>query len=91
MPQFGLLMMLTLLPLQILSGSITQRKSMPDFVQYIALAAPTTHFVKLAQAIIFRGAGLEVVWPQFLSLVVIGLALFVFSLKQFRKTLAAMT
>jgi ABC-2 type transport system permease protein len=33
MPQFGLLMMLTLLPLQMLSGGSTPRESMPEFVQ----------------------------------------------------------
>jgi ABC-2 type transport system permease protein len=44
----------------------------------------------LAQAILYRGAGLTVVWPQFLSLALIGAALFAMSLARFRKTLAAM-
>ena len=90
MPQFGLLMMLILLPLQVLSGGTTPRESMPDFVQAVMLAAPNTHFVMLGQAILFRGAGFEVVWPQFISLVLIGLALFTLSLAWFRKTLATM-
>jgi ABC-2 type transport system permease protein len=47
------------------------------------LAAPTTHFVELSQAILFRGAGLDVVWPQFLSLAVIGGVLFGVSLARF--------
>ena len=42
---------------------------MPEFVQTIMLAAPTTHFVILAQAILYRGAGLAIVWPQLLALV----------------------
>ena len=41
---------------------------MPEAVQYLMLAAPNTHFVILAQAILYRGAGLDVVWPQFLAL-----------------------
>lgn len=90
MPQFGLLMMLVLLPLQILSGSVTPRESMPDIVQFIMLAAPNTHFVKLAQAILFRGAGFEVVWPQFIALALIGTVLFVMSLARFRKTIGTM-
>ncbi len=90
MPQFGLLLMLVLLPLQILSGSVTPRESMPGFVQAGMLAAPNTHFVMLAQAILYRGAGFEVVWPQFISLVLIGLSLFALSLARFRKTLATM-
>ena len=74
MPQFGLLLILVLLPLQMLSGGTTPRESMPEVVQYVMLAAPTTHFVMLAQAILYRGAGFDVVWPQFLALAAIGAA-----------------
>ncbi|MDY0351426.1 MAG: ABC transporter permease [Desulfobulbaceae bacterium] len=90
MPQFGLLLMLVLMPLQILSGGTTPRESMPDLIQLVMLAAPNTHFVMLAQAILYRGAGFTVVWPQFMSLALIGSILFIFSLARFRKTLAAM-
>ena len=91
MPQFGLLMVLVLLPLQMLSGGSTPRESMPQFVQDIMLLAPTTHFVSLGQAILYRGAGFNVVWPQFLSLFIIGLVLFLFSLNHFRKMLSQMS
>ncbi len=87
MPQFGLLMMMALLPLNILSGGSTPRESMPEFVQTVMLAAPTTHFVALAQGILFRGAGLSIVWPQLLALAAIGTVLFVFSLGRFRRSL----
>ena len=84
MPQFGMLLMLVLLPLQVLSGGTTPRESMPEIIQTIMLAAPNTHFVILAQSILFRGAGLGVVWPQFLALIVIGSVLFYFALQRFR-------
>lgn len=87
MPQFGMLLMLVLLPLQILSGATTPRESMPQVIQDIMLAAPNTHFVILAQAILFRGAGLDVVWPQFAALLLIGAVFFYFSLRRFRKFL----
>lgn len=58
MPQLGLLMILVLLPLQMLSGGSTPRESMPQAVQDIMLTMPTTHFVSLARAILYRGAGL---------------------------------
>ncbi|MGD9503594.1 MAG: ABC transporter permease [Syntrophobacteraceae bacterium] len=90
MPQFGLLIMLVLLPLQMLSGATTPRESMPEFVQCVMLAAPNTHFVMLAQAILYRGAGIEVVWRQFAALAVIGSVLFGLSLGRFRKTLGSM-
>ena len=90
MPQFGMLMMLTIMPLQMLSGGATPRESMPELVQNIMLVAPTTHFVQLGQAILFRGAGLAVVWPQFAALLLIGAVLFGLSLQRFRKTIARM-
>ncbi|HBQ05173.1 MAG TPA: hypothetical protein DD676_00625 [Halomonas sp.] len=90
MPQFGMLMILFLLPLQMLSGSATPRESMPELVQNLMLLAPTTHFVELSQAILFRGAGIDVVWIQFLLLLVIGSVLFTISLSRFRKTISQM-
>lgn len=90
MPQFGLLMVLTLLPLQLLSGGMTPRESMPQLVQDVMLFAPTTHFVELGQAILYRGAGIETVWKPFLWLAGIGAVLFWLSLMRFRKTLSSM-
>ena len=90
MPQFGMLMMLTIIPLQMLSGGTTPRESMPELVQHIMLAAPTTHFVERGQAILYRGAGLETVWTNFLALLVIGGAMFGASLLRFRKTISRM-
>lgn len=90
MPQFGLLMMLVLLPLQLLSGGSTPRESMPQLVQELMLAAPTTHFVSLSQAILYRGAGLSVVWPELLYLLLIGGVFFTVALARFRKTLSQM-
>ncbi len=87
MPQFSLLMILTLLPMQMLSGGGTPRDNMPEFVQTIMLAAPDTHFVMIAQAVLFRGAGIDVIWPQFLSLAAIGGVLFYLALRQFRRFL----
>ena len=90
MPQFGMLLVLVLLPLQLLSGGVTPRESMPQLVQDVMLAAPTTHFVAAAQAILYRGAGFDVVWPQFLAVLVIGVVLFFASLARFRKTISQM-
>lgn len=90
MPQFGLLFILTIIPMTLLSGGHTPRESMPQVVQDLMQLAPTTHFVELGQAILFRGAGLETVWKPFLALFVIGSVLFVLSLRRFRKTITQM-
>lgn len=90
MPQFGLLLILVLLPLEMLSGGMTPRESMPEAVQMVMLAAPTTHFVMLAQAVLYRGAGFTVVWPQLVALGLIGSILFGLALIRFRKAIATM-
>ncbi|MBK1645508.1 hypothetical protein CKO25_12815 [Thiocapsa imhoffii] len=90
MPQFGMLAVLILLPLQLLSGNSTPRESMPELVQTLMLGAPTTHFVTAAQAILYRGAGLDVVWPPFLALAAIGAVFFGIALTRFRRTISAM-
>lgn len=90
MPQFGLLLLVILLPLQMLSGGLTPRESMPEPIQDLMLAAPTTHFVAIAQAILYRGAGFDIVWPRFIALVVIGGVFFVLALLRFRRTIGAM-
>ena len=90
MPQMGLLMILVLLPLHILSGGMTPRESMPDLVRYLMMGAPTTHFVSFAQAILYRGADLSIVWPQFAAIGLIGTAFFVAALKRFRSTVSSM-
>jgi len=84
MPQLGLLIILTIIPLQLLSGGVTPRESMPELVQNLMLAAPTTYFVRLAQAILYRGAGLDVVWVDMLCMLGVGSVFFVAALLRFR-------
>jgi len=88
MPQFGLLMILVIVPLDMLSGALTPRESMPAAIQTIMLAAPTTHFVKFAQAVLYRGAGFEVVWRDFLAIIALGAVFFLVALARFRRSVA---
>ncbi len=86
MPQIGMLMFLVLIPMQMLSGGTTPQENMPKWVRQIMQLAPTTHFVSLSQSILYRGAGLDVVWKPFLGLLIIGCVLFFFSLRRFKST-----
>ncbi len=72
MPQLGLLYMLVAMPMNMLSGNNTPLESMPPVLRTVMQASPSTHFVSFAQAILYRGAGLPVVWPQFLAVGGIG-------------------
>jgi ABC-2 type transport system permease protein len=88
MPQLGLLYMLMAMPMNMLSGSNTPLESMPPWLATLMQASPSTHFVSFAQAILYRGAGFDVVWPQFLAVAGIGGLFFVAALVRFRKASA---
>ncbi len=89
MPQFGMIFILTILPLMMLSGSVTPYESMPVVLQNIMHLAPTSYFVEIAQAILYRGAGIDVIWKSLLAISAIGIVFFIFSLFIFRKSLEA--
>jgi ABC-2 type transport system permease protein len=88
MPQFGLLTILVFVLMLLLSGGNTPLESMPKGLQTIMQLVPSTHFVSLAQAILFRDAGMDVVWPQFLAAALIGCVFFLAALIRFRKTVS---
>jgi ABC-2 type transport system permease protein len=88
MPQLGLLYMLVFLPMNMLSGSNTPLESMPPWLATVMQASPSTHFVAFAQSILYRGAGLDVVWPQFLAVALIGGLFFLLAVLRFRSVAA---
>jgi len=88
MPQLGLLMMLIVMPMNMLSGSNTPLESMPIWLSTIMQVSPSTHFVSFAQAILYRGAGFDVVWPEFLAVALIGAIFFALALLRFRRASA---
>jgi ABC-2 type transport system permease protein len=60
---------------------------MPETLQTVMQLSPTTHFVIFAPAILFRGAGLDIVWTEFAWVAGIGAVLFTAAILRFRKTL----
>lgn len=87
MPQFGLIFIMTIIPIMILSGTITPYESMPEILQYLMHLVPTSHFVSFAQAVLYRGAGFEIVWDDMLRVFLVGMVYFLFSLSIFKKSL----
>ena len=84
MPQLGLLYILVAVPLNMLSGGNTPLESMPPVLRTLMQASPSTHFVAIAQAILYRGAGFDVVWPRFLAVAGIGAIFLFLGLLRFR-------
>jgi ABC-2 type transport system permease protein len=90
MGQFGLLAIPVFVVTQLLSGATTPMESMPVWLQWIMrFFSPTPHFVAFSQGVLYRGAGLDVVWPEIARIVAIGAAYFAFALARFRKVIFA--
>jgi len=89
MPQFGLLFILIILPMMLLSGGQTPVESQPQILQDVMQLVPSTQFVSFAQAILYRGAGLDIVWPGFLKVAITGLMLFGLAALRFRRSIQA--
>ena len=88
MGQFGLLAMPVLMVTQLLSGSSTPMESMPVWLQYtMQTISPTPHFVSFAQAVLFRGADITLVWQPLVAMLVIGVVYFLFAMTRFRKVI----
>ena len=86
--QFGLLAIPVMVVMQLLSGSNTPMESMPVWLQYVMQTiSPAPHFVAFAQAVLYRGAGLAVVWVDLLAVAAIGAVYFLFSLRRFRRVI----
>jgi ABC-2 type transport system permease protein len=88
MPQFGLLAIPFFVVMNMLSGGVSPQESMPRALQLLMQAAPSTHYTGFAQAVLYRDAGLDVVWPQVVAMVAIGSVFFALALKRFRATMA---
>lgn len=88
MPQLGLLFILVALPMMLLSGANTPLESMAWPIRVVMSASPSTHFVAFAQAILFRGAGIAVVWPHFLEVTLVGGLFCGLALWRFRASMA---
>jgi ABC-2 type transport system permease protein len=88
MGQFGLLAMPVLMVTQLLSGSSTPMESMPVWLQYaMQTISPTPHFVAFAQAVLFRGADLSIVWRPLLAMLIIGSVYFAVAMIRFRRVI----
>lgn len=90
MAQFALLMMMTVMPMMMLSGGMSPIESQPQWVQYVTWFFPSRHYVSFTQAIVYRGADLGIVWKEFLTVLVMGVTFLSVSLVLFRRSVATL-
>lgn len=87
MAQFALLIVMTIIPIIMLSGGFSAIESQPDAVQRLTMLLPSRHFLAFAKAVAFRGAGLAAVWMQLALMIGLGAAFFAASLVLFRRSM----
>jgi ABC-2 type transport system permease protein len=88
MPQFSLLSIPVFILMFLLSGSFTPFESMPVLLQDIMYVSPSTHFVRFAQSVLYRGAGFDVVWADLAIMALLGGVFLAVALSRFRAMLA---
>ena len=91
MAQFALLVLMVIIPMVMLSGGLTPIESQPDIIQPLTWLLPSRHYMEFSQAVVFRGAGFDLVWPQLTIIIALGVAFFIASLALFRRSLETMT
>lgn len=87
MAQFALLVLMLILPMMMLSGGLSPIENQPELIQPLTWLLPSRHYMAFAQAVVFRGAGLELVWQEMIIIAGLGLAFFSSSLTLFRRSL----
>lgn len=88
MAQFGLLLMMVIMPMMLLSGGMSPIESQPAIIQPFTWLLPSRHYMSFSQAVVFRGADIGIVWPQLLTITGLGGLFFAGSLALFRRSVS---
>ena len=89
MAQFALLLLMVIMPMMMLSGGMTPIESQPEWLQPLTNLLPSRHYMSYAQAIVFRGAGIDIVWREFLAVAVLGTVFLASSILLFRRSISS--
>ena len=76
------------LPAFLLSGFIYSIQNMPLVIQFIALFVPARYFIDIVKGIFLKGIGLEILWFNFLLLMVYGVVVFYLATRKLRQKVA---
>jgi ABC-2 type transport system permease protein len=77
---------LVYMPAILLSGFMFPVSSMPPFFRTLTLLNPVRHYLEIVRAVFLKGAGPAALWPQLVTLLVMGTTILWFAASRFRKT-----
>lgn len=75
------------MPTMLLSGFAYPIANMPQVIQWLTFINPLRYFMVVIRSIFLKGIGIEILWVQLVPLLIIGLAVIIFSTLKFRKSL----
>jgi len=76
-----------MMPMILLSGLIFPIENMPPAVQLVTYAIPLRYYADIIRSIFLRGSGLGVLWPEAVTLALMGLGILTLASLRFRKRL----
>ncbi len=76
-----------IMPFFMLSGFVFPIDNMPTFVQWLTYLNPLRYFLVIIRGIFLKGVGLEVLWPQYMALAILGMLVFSGAILRFKKRL----
>jgi ABC-2 type transport system permease protein len=76
-----------MIPMIYLSGLIFPIENMPHVIQLATYAIPLRYYAEIIRGVFLRGSGLRVLWPEALTLLLMGLAILTVAALRFRKRL----
>ncbi len=76
------------MPAILLSGLVFPIHNMPMAAQLVTYLNPLRYFMIVLQDLFLKGAGLDVLWPQFAAMAGLGISLLTLSVLRFHKRLA---
>ena len=76
-----------MVPMIYLSGLIFPIENMPQAIQHVTYAIPLRYYAEILRAVFLRGSGIDVLWPQALALLVMGVSILGVASLRFRKRL----
>lgn len=75
-------------PAVLLSGFMFPIANMPTVIQWLTYLNPLRYFLVIIRGIFLKGVGPEILWPQMVALLIMGLATLWLASSRFKKTLA---
>jgi ABC-2 type transport system permease protein len=76
------------LPAVLLSGFMFPISNMPEPAQWVTYLNPLRYFLVIIRGVFLKGSSIDELWPQFVALTVLGVALLTLSSMRFQKRIA---